>query len=1104
MFKATRSQLTQNVKFLLLAVLSGGLFLSGCAGVTSAGSNTKSNGTSAPPSITAQPVSANVVVGQTATFFVATTGTAPLSYQWQKNNTAISGGTSSTYTTPPTTASDNGALYRVVVSNSAGSATSTAATLNVSGAAGVAVQLNPNSSTVSVGSTQQFAATVTGTSNVAVTWAVSGAGCSGAACGTISGGGLYTAPASVPSPATFSLTATSVADPTKSASANITIVAAAAILLSISPSSAAVPTASTDSFTATVTGTQDTAVAWSLTGAGCSGSSCGTLATSSLTAVYLAPNVAPSPAIISVVATSMANSSKSASANVTIVPVVVVTVTPATTSVATGGTQQLTASVVGTSNTAVTWTVLGAGCSASACGTINGTGLYTAPPAVPSPATVIVTATSAADTSKSGSASIVVFSATTSNATTAYGLTFPSAHPRLFWNAGRVAAAQAWVTSTSYPGVTTNFRSLDHYDLAFTCFIMNNATACSTVIADAVALTPTSVNGTGVGDDSMRREGEWVMIVRDWLAPGCGKAQCLTAAQASAIDFNWSIWQANQDAAIQTWGNVGMPTSNYFAGQFRNDFDFGIASYIDNPNADKNLKYGVQDRWNDLLNYASPTGTGKNGKLGYALHNQEGGGEYGRYSVGYYAFPLASSALLGRDLWTETTTFKSGVLQTIYNTMLAPTNSRIMTDMFTWGDDELWQSVAGCGYASHNGPDGHGGCGASSQIYGDFMQAAATEYNSINIGKYARQWISAVNPAIGPLYRSVDPGGSSLAYSNLPLDYYSSGAQYMYAHDNWTSNGTVLLWQMGLNQGANPSPTSAVGTGHYHEDAGTFQASRKGVNIIRETMGYSDTVAGYNGVGTSEVGMGLAHNVPVIGGQGAAYFSFACADGPGVVKRLETQAGYAFAVTDLTLAYKNTVCDSGGHPERTNQFVTSVVREYYYFRGLNVILIVDRLQSDTTTRSTTFVSHCETNPTVVSATVACIDGTQEAFYTALVPASPTIAIVAENANAASNLNWQYRIEANNSNPGNVVSYNIYTIQLGDASGFSALTPGVVDSTPGSPSSGTFTITLDTNDSLVINKGITSSGGTITAAGSTKALATAVQGMMIKDSGPVWQ
>lgn len=1100
MFSATHSRLSQKVRFLLLFVLSATLFLGGCAGLASTSGNTKRHGASAAPSITAQPVSADVRVGQTATFFVATTGTAPFSYHWQKNNTAIGGGTSSTYTTPATTASDNGAIYRVVVSNSAGSTTSNTAMLNVSAATGAAVQLSPNSATVSAGSSKQFAATVSGTSNMAVTWALSGAGCNGGACGKISGGGLYTAPASVPSPAIFSLTVTSVADPSKSASANITIIAATAILLSITPSSAAVPTASTDSFVATVTGTQDTEVAWSLSGAGCSGSSCGTLATSSLNAVYSAPNVAPTPAIVNVVATSMANSSKSASANVTIVPVVAVTVTPASTSVATGATQQLTASVVGTSNAAVTWTVVGSGCNASACGTINGTGLYTAPAAVPSPATVTVTAISAADTSKSDSASIVIFSPTATN--TIDGLNIPTGHPRLFWNAGRVATAQAWVKSTGYAGLTTSPRPLDDYDVAFTCFVMNVSAACTQAITDAGSFSPSSTNGGGTGDDKMRALGEQRILIRDWLSPGCGKASCLTSEQVATFDTNWSLWQSNQDAATQTWGNVGMPVSNYFCGQFRNDFDFGIASYIDNVNATANLHYGAVNRWNDLLNFVSPTGTGKNAALGNALYSQEGGGEYGRYCLNYYALPLASSAVLGRDMWTETTAFKSGVLQTIYNTMLVPTTSRSMWDGFTWGDDENWINGAGCGYISHNGPDGHGGCGMSSQYYGDFMQAAATEYNAKNTGRYARQWISTVNPAIGPLFKSVDPGGTALAFSNLPLDYYSSGAQYMYLHDTWASTGTAMLWQMGLNQGGNPSPSLAIGTGHWHIDAGTFQVSRKGVNIIRETMGYSETVAGYNGVGTTSAAGGLAHNVPLVGGQ-AGVMEQEYSDGPGVVKRLESQPNYAFAAADLTLTYHNNVVDPG-KTSRENSSAVSVVREYYYFRGINVVVIVDRLQTDTATRGTTFVSHCETNPTAVSATVKCIDGTQEALYTALVPAAPTVSIVAENANGATAAAWQYRIEANNSNPGNVVSYNIYTIQLGEASGFSALTPGIVDSTPESPSSGTFTITLGANDSLVINKGIASSGGTITAAGSTKALAAAVQGMTITDNGPAWQ
>ncbi|MGA2097013.1 MAG: hypothetical protein ABSH39_11985 [Candidatus Acidiferrum sp.] len=1053
------------------------------------------------PTITTQPVSADVTVGQTATFSVAVTGTAPFNYQWRKNGTAVSGATSSSYTTPATTAADNRALFTVVVSNSVGNVTSNAATLNVAAAAAVAVQVSPRSATVALGSTQQFSAAVTGTSNTAVTWTAKGAGCSGAACGTISSGGLYTPPASVPSPATISVTVTSVADPTKSASASVTLVAAA-VLLSITPAAAVVPTASTDSFTASVTGVPNPAVAWSLSGAGCSGTSCGSLATTSLTAVYTAPVVPPSPPSVTVAATSVAEPSKTAAASVTIVPVVVVTASPANASVVVGATQQFSASVVGTSNTAVTWTVQGSGCSAATCGTISETGLYKAPAAVPSPANVTVTATSSADPPKTSSSSVTI---TASAGTSANGgLNIPAGHPRLFWTPSRIATAQAWVTSTKYAGLTTSPRPLDDYDVAFTCFVMNVSAACTQAITDTTAFAPTCSSGAGC--DAMRASGEQMLLIRDWLAPGCGKASCLSSSQVATLDANWSTWQANQDSPAQTWGNVGMPANNYFAGQFRNDFDFAVATNGENGAAATNLTYALNARWPDLLNFVSPTGTGKNGTLGYGLHSQEGGGEYGRYSLNYYAFAMSSAAVMGRDLWNETTAFQSGVLQTIYNTMLTPTTSRGMWDLFTWADDENWVNANGCGYISHNATGNSnttGGCGAESQYYGDFMQAAATEYAATNVGKYARQWLATVKPAVGPLFRSVDSGGAALAFSNLPLDYYSSGAQYMYAHDAWATTGTAILWQMGLNQGANPSPTSALGTGHYHQDAGTFQVSRKGVNIIRETPAYGETVAGYGGSGNVDGATGFAHNIPLIGGQASINLFGGCADGPGVVKRLETQPGYAFAVTDLTLTYQNKVCDSG-HPERENPYAVTVVREYFYFRGINVLVILDRLQTDAAARSTTFVSHCETSPRVAGATVACIDGAQEAFYTALAPSTPTITVVAENANSATDPNWQYRIESNNANPGNVVSYNIYTIQLGDAAGFSPLKPSIVDSSSGTPASGTFTITIDANDSLVVNKGIASSGGTINAAGNSTTLSTVVHGMAITSNGPVWQ
>ena len=83
------------------------------------------------PSITTQPANQTVFAGQTATFSVIANGTLPLSYQWKKNGTAISGATSASYTTPAETTSDNGAQFSVVVSNSAGTVTSNAATLTV-------------------------------------------------------------------------------------------------------------------------------------------------------------------------------------------------------------------------------------------------------------------------------------------------------------------------------------------------------------------------------------------------------------------------------------------------------------------------------------------------------------------------------------------------------------------------------------------------------------------------------------------------------------------------------------------------------------------------------------------------------------------------------------------------------------------------------------------------------------------------------------------------------------------------------------------------------------------------------------------------------------
>jgi hypothetical protein len=115
-----------------------------------------------------------------------------------------------------------------LLSVSSNSSTNGTAAINLSGtgmtAQVVVVSVAPAEASTVTGATQQFVASVRETSDTAVTWTVSGAQCTGNACGTISSSGLYTAPLSVPRSATITITATSESDPTKSASAVATIV----------------------------------------------------------------------------------------------------------------------------------------------------------------------------------------------------------------------------------------------------------------------------------------------------------------------------------------------------------------------------------------------------------------------------------------------------------------------------------------------------------------------------------------------------------------------------------------------------------------------------------------------------------------------------------------------------------------------------------------------------------------------------------------------------------------------------------------------------------------------------------------------------------------
>jgi hypothetical protein len=117
----------------------------------------------------------------------------------------------------------------------------------------VAVTIAPNPVSLAPASTQTFTATVANATNAAVTWSVQ----EGASGGTISSAGLYTAPAAA---GTFHVVATSQADTTKTSTATVTV----NITIAVTPTSATITLGQSQSFVATVAGTTNTAVTWSV------------------------------------------------------------------------------------------------------------------------------------------------------------------------------------------------------------------------------------------------------------------------------------------------------------------------------------------------------------------------------------------------------------------------------------------------------------------------------------------------------------------------------------------------------------------------------------------------------------------------------------------------------------------------------------------------------------------------------------------------------------------------------------------------------------------------------------------------------------------------
>ncbi len=154
------------------------------------------------------------------------------------------------------------------------------------------VTISPGTATVTTGATRSFTATVSSSSDQDVSWKVNGVRGGSASYGLISVEGVYIAPTTVPNPATVTVSAQAFSDPTKTGSATVTIQAGSSVKVAIAGSGSrlTVPTFGTRQFSASVTGTSNTAVSWKVNGTAGGSAATGTITTAGL---YYAPHSAP-------------------------------------------------------------------------------------------------------------------------------------------------------------------------------------------------------------------------------------------------------------------------------------------------------------------------------------------------------------------------------------------------------------------------------------------------------------------------------------------------------------------------------------------------------------------------------------------------------------------------------------------------------------------------------------------------------------------------------------------------------------------------------------------------------------------------------------------
>ena len=259
----------------------------------------------------------------------------------------------------------------------------------------------PASATLRGGDTQSFTAQVKGAA-VAVNWLVNGVVGGNGANGTISAVGLYTAPEFPPASNAITIGAVETSDPTKTASSTVTLENPVPQITTATPMSIQV-----GAFNLTVSGVHFANGATIYFGTTA-------LTTTRVSSTQLTASGTATAGQVGSISITVRNpdpgavSSGGLMAQVVNTPTISVQVTPPTVTIRAGSQQSFNATVTGSTNQSVTWSVNGVAGGSAATGMISAQGMYIAPVALPNPNTIAITATSAADATKQGTSVVTL------------------------------------------------------------------------------------------------------------------------------------------------------------------------------------------------------------------------------------------------------------------------------------------------------------------------------------------------------------------------------------------------------------------------------------------------------------------------------------------------------------------------------------------------------------------------------------------------------------------------------------------------------------------------------------------------------------------------